>query len=103
MAKVTSSRRQVVFPPIENLQMFKQCLRMTLSKLSDTHTVKTAQDELQELMTEHITNTDRMNSFWQALAVESSHHDTKMAHKKEIIKVYGKAAEVFEEALVPFL
>lgn len=58
---------------------------------------------MHELMTEHITNTDRMNAFWSLLATESSHHDAKPQHKKEVLKNFGKAAEVFEDALIPFI
>lgn len=36
---------------------------MSLSKLGEANTVKTGYEEIRELMTEHITNTDRMNAF----------------------------------------
>lgn len=52
-------------------------------------------------MTEHITNTDRMNAFLFMLSEHNEH--MKINHKKELIKIYGNAAEIFEEALVPFL
>ena len=41
---------------------------MTLSKLRDPLTVSQAKEELHELMTEHIINTDRMNTFLAALS-----------------------------------
>lgn len=78
-------------------------MRLSISKFSDNHTVKTAHDELHELMTEHITNTDRMNAFWQHLSMESSNSDNKLSHRKEVIRCYGSAAEIFEEAIMPFL
>ena len=73
---------------------------MSLSKFGEPHTMRIAHDEVKELMTEHITNTDRMNSFLFSLS-ESNEH-MKIQHKKELIKIYGESAEVFEEALLPF-
>lgn len=74
---------------------------MSLSKLNDPQTIKTAQDEVKELMTEHITNTDRMNAFI-TMAAEVNEHQ-KPNQKKEMIKLYGMAAEIFEESLIPFM
>jgi len=37
---------------------------MSLAKFSDQSTILTAQLEVKELMTEHITNTERMNAFF---------------------------------------
>lgn len=64
-------------------------------------TTKQAQDEVHELMTEHVTNTDRMNTFLHMLSETNEH--MKPQHKKELIKVYSQAAEIFEEALLAFL
>ena len=74
---------------------------MSLSKFGESHTIKIAHDEVRELMTEHVTNTDRMNAFLFALS-ESNEH-MKLSHKKELIRIYAEAAEIFEEALLPFL
>jgi hypothetical protein len=74
---------------------------MSLSKLGDNNTLKSAHDEIRELMTEHITNTDRMNSFLLMLSEFNDH--MKPNQKKEMIKLYGEAAEVFEESLLPFM
>ena len=52
-------------------------------------------------MTEHITNTDRMSTFLLMLSEQNEH--MKLSHKKELILLYGEAAEVFEEALLPFM
>lgn len=52
-------------------------------------------------MTEHITNTERMNTFLHAIAEQNEHMKTQQ--KKEHIKLYGVASEIFEEALIPFL
>ena len=70
---------------------------MSLSKFSDPHTSKIAHDEIRELMTEHITNTDRMNVF--LLSISETTELMKVSQKKELIKLYTEAAEIFEEAL----
>lgn len=90
-----------VFPLIDNISQFRQCLVMTLAKFGDSHTQKNALEEVKELMTEHITNTDRMNVFLQIISEFNEH--MKPNHKKELIKLYGLAAEIFEEALLPFM
>ena len=74
---------------------------MSLNKLGDPLTLKQGQDEIHELMTEHITNTDRMNAF--LFMVQDHNEHMKVAHRKEMIKTYSAAAEIFEEALIPFL
>lgn len=52
-------------------------------------------------MTEHITNTDRMNAF--LLMVQEFNEHMRLNHKKELLKLYSSAAEIFEEALQPFM
>ena len=42
-----------------------------------------------------------MNAFLFMLAEHNEH--MKPNHKKDLIKVYGTASEIFEEALVPFM
>ncbi|CDW90612.1 microtubule-associated protein tortifolia1-like [Stylonychia lemnae] len=96
-----TSSNSGIFPPIDNLQQFRQCLVMSLSKFGDPQTIKQAADEIRELMTEHITNTDRMNAFLLLLQEHNEH--MKPNHRKELIKIYGTAAEIFEEALLPFM
>ena len=51
-------------------------------------------------MTEHIINQERMNCF---LNILSEQQDMKSTQKKEYIGVYGIAAEIFEESLIPFI
>lgn len=74
---------------------------MSLAKFNDPLTAKQAHDEIHELMTEHVTNTDRMTTFLQMLSETNEH--MKPHHKKELIKLYGQAAEIFEDALLIFL
>ena len=66
---------------------------MSLSKFSDPHTSKIAHDEIRELMTEHITNTDIMNVF--LLSISETTELMKVKKKKELIKLYAEAAEIF--------
>lgn len=42
-----------------------------------------------------------MNAFLFMLA--ETHEHMKIGHKRELIKVYASAAEIFEEALIPFM
>lgn len=46
---------------ITTVNQFRQMILISLGKLRDQSTVKTANEELRELMTEHVTNADRMN------------------------------------------
>jgi hypothetical protein len=57
-----------VFPKMENLQSFKNHLHVTLGKFTQPSLVAKAHEELSDLMSEHITNSDRMNAFLAALA-----------------------------------
>lgn len=86
---------------IESKHEFRRCLLSALSKFNNTYTATTAVDELKELMIEHITNTDRMNTFLYHINEQTDHLGN--TQKKEYIKVYAIAAEIFEESLVPFL
>ena len=52
-------------------------------------------------MTQHITNNDRMTTFLSTIS--KSNEYMKVTHKKEYIKLYGEAAEIFEDALIPFI
>jgi len=47
---------KVKIPHIENVNKFRQFLLQTLTKLGDQSTIKTAHDEIGELMKEYITN-----------------------------------------------
>ena len=47
-------------------------------------------------MMEHITNQERMNCFLRTLGQEKN-------PRKEYVNVYGLAAEIFEESLIPFI
>jgi len=63
--------------------------------------VAKAHEEMRDLMTEHITNTDRMNTFLSALS--DNRYNLNKNQRKEIIKLYGIASEIFEDSLVTFV
>jgi hypothetical protein len=94
------SKKQLL-PPIENENDYRRVLLSILSKFNSNHTLKVANSELRELMNEHITSADRMNLFLNHL--NDSSEFLKSNQKKEFIKVYTMASEIFEESLVPFL
>ena len=95
------STKKTGLPEINSMHDFRQCVLATLSKFNNNHTLKTATEEIKEIMMEHITNADRMNTFLHYLNEQNDH--LKNTQKKEYIKVYGIAAEIFEESLIPFL
>ena len=72
-----------------------------MSKFADNHTLKTGIEEVKRFMATEITDNDRMNSFLSAVA--DHHEHMKQQQRREQIKIYGLAAEIFEEALIPFL
>ena len=72
-----------------------------MSKFSDNHTLKTGIEEIKRFMATEITDNDRMNSF---ISTVSDHHEhMKPNQRREQVKIYGLAAEIFEEALIPFI
>ena len=52
-------------------------------------------------MATEITDNDRMICFLSAISDQNEH--MKPQQKKEQIKIFGLAAEIFEEALIPFI
>jgi hypothetical protein len=90
-----------LFPEMETIGQFRQVLLMSLSKFADTDTTQTGHAEIRELMTVHITNTERMNCFLSSLA--ESNEYMKSHQKKEYIRLYGEAASIFEDSLLSFV
>ena len=52
-------------------------------------------------MMNDITDNDRMNHFLNSLGDHNEH--MKPQERKEYIKIFSIAAEIFEESLIPFL
>ena len=58
-------------------------------------------DEIKELMTDHINDSERMNIF---ISMISEVNDQQKAlHKKEQIKLFGMLGEFFGEKMIPFI
>ncbi|CAI2384369.1 unnamed protein product [Moneuplotes crassus] len=94
------SKKKGFYANINSNQEFRQALLQSLSKFEDNHTQKTAWNEVRELMTEHIINTERMNTFLYLISEQNQHMKIS---QKEYIKLYGLAGEIFEETLLPFI
>ena len=63
-----------------------------------------AHEDMQDLMLEHITNSDRMNAFLSFLTQEGNKSAPGYKNqRKEMIKLYGTAAEIYEESLITFV
>lgn len=85
----------------QQLLKFQKELLQILSKFSQSHTLPQGIEELKRLMANDITDNDRMLMFLNSLTDFNAH--VKVPQMKEQIKMFGVAAEVFEEAFVPFL
>jgi len=85
------SKHKGLYENVTTDQEFRQCLLKSLSKFADNHTQQTAWDEVKELMTEHIINTERMNAFLYLISEQNQH--MKISQKKEYIKLYGLAGD----------
>jgi hypothetical protein len=83
------------------VKQFKANLLSVLGKFAKAHTHKKAAEELRLLMTADITDNERMSLFLAALGDLNEH--MTLAQMKEQIIQFGVAAEIFEDALIPFL
>eukprot|EP00347_Sterkiella_histriomuscorum_P016463 403353082 len=101
MSRSTATPQGSILPPAESLFEFRKNLLSILSKFSDTHTTKQGMTEMRQFMTQDITDNDRMNCFLSAISDQNEH--MKPQQKKEQIKIFGLAAEIFEDALLPFM
>lgn len=63
--------------------------------------MKTGIEEIKRFMSLEITDNDRMTCFLNSISDHNEH--MKPQQKKEQIKIYGLAAEIFEESLIPFI
>ena len=63
MSVPTTRQVKSTFSQIKTIQDFKNAVYQTLVKFGDNSTLKYAQDEIRELMAEHITDSERMNTF----------------------------------------
>mmetsp|Transcript_42873 Transcript_42873/g.41205 ORF Transcript_42873/g.41205 Transcript_42873/m.41205 type:complete len:121 (+) Transcript_42873:4-366(+) len=85
----------------QNINEFKNTVYQTLAKFGDNSTLKYAMEEVKEIMSEQITDSERMNVF---IAFISDINDQmKQSQKKEQIKLFGLLGEYFGEKVIPFL
>lgn len=83
------------------IKLFEQKLRTILDKFSKSHTTEQAHEEIRSLMKNDVSDNDRMMLFLTSLTEFNIHVQT--SQKCEQIKVFGVAAEIFEDSLVPYL
>jgi len=76
-------------------------LLKTLSKFGFAHTKDIAWEEIHKFMTVEITDHEHMVLFLSLIGESNDHMKTQQ--KKEYIKIFGLAAEIFEESLIPYL
>jgi len=67
---------------------------------SDQSTLKTGIDEIRQILTYHITDSERLNLIFSLLSEENEH--IKKSTKKEYIKMYGIIAEIFSKNVLEF-
>ena len=89
------------FAPMENVNQFRQILLLTLAKFADPHTIKYASEEVREIMSEHVTNMERMNVFLYHLS--DFNPSMKLLQRKEHMKLMGAIGEIFEEKCLPLM
>jgi hypothetical protein len=80
---------------------FERSLLNILHKFGDHHTMAIASDEISRFMMQDIREHEHMVMFLNKLSESNDH--MKLAQKKEYIRVFGKSASIFEEALVPYV
>ena len=81
--------------------MFQKDLFVILNKFGQPHTLQQGIDELRHLMETEITENDRMVIFLAKLTEFNPH--TKVQQMQEMIKMFGVAAEIFEDSLIEFI
>jgi hypothetical protein len=91
-----SSRVQV-----DPLLDFERSLLRILAKFREVHTTAIGNEEINKFMMQEIREHEHMVLFFNKLSEANDH--MKPQQKKEYIKIYGKAAQIFEESLIPYL
>jgi len=80
---------------------FKTQLHQALAKLADNSTLKTGQDEVRDLMIDHITDSERMGTFIHMIS--EFNELMKPNQKKEHMRLMSQIAEIFGENAIPFM
>ena len=80
---------------------YERSLLKILAKFGEVHTMAVGNEEINKFMMQEIREHEHMIIFFNKLSQFSSH--MKVQQMKEYIKIYGRAAQVFEESLIPYL
>eukprot|EP00347_Sterkiella_histriomuscorum_P010202 403377213 len=92
---------KIKFPQMENVNQFRQVLLASLNKLSDQSTIKSATEEVYQLLKEHTINNERLNVVIYHI---TEFHDTmKTFQRREHIKLLGVAAEIYQDKLIQYM
>ena len=67
----------------------------------EVHTTAIGNEEIQRFMMSEIREHEHMLIFFSKLSEDNNH--MKVQQKKSYTAIYGKAATIFEEALIPYL
>ncbi|KRX10893.1 Armadillo-type fold [Pseudocohnilembus persalinus] len=88
---------------IENTQTFRQAILHTLSKLNDPHTQAKAEEEFIEICKLYGQSIERIHLVINLLGDQSQlDHNSRLSTKKQYIKLYGLAAEVYGFKILEF-
>ena len=88
-------------PSVDPLIEFERQLLKILAKFQEVHTMSIGNEEINRFMMQEIREHEHMVIFMNKLSEANNH--MKPQQKKEYIKIYGKASQIFEEALIPYL
>lgn len=86
---------------VDPLIEFERQLLKILNKFQEVHTTAIGHEEINRFMMHEIREHEHMVIFFNKLSEDNNHMKPQM--KKSYTAVYGKAATIFEEALVPYL
>ena len=88
-------------PQADPLLEYERSLLQILSKFGEIHTMAIGNEEINKFMMQEIREHEHMVIFFNKLSDSNEH--MKVQQKKEYIKIYGRAAQIFEEALIPYM
>ena len=83
------------------LHKLKILLNAALCKLSENTTLRNGIEKIRLIIKSNITNDDRMNTF--ITSISEFHECTNLLQRKESLKLFGMAGEIFEDTMIPFI
>ena len=69
--------------------------------LSVTHTQATGSKEIKNILSNYVTDSERMNTIISCLSEQNEHQ--KVSMKKEVLKIFGALGQIFEDKIIEFL